>query len=65
MWRKLIKDKNMKNQNKINDINFLEKFEISELEQRLENRWCTTTVTDKDGNVHTIQKSVVNQLVNQ
>jgi hypothetical protein len=41
----------MKNQNKINDINFLEKFEISELEQRLENRWCTTTITDKDGNV--------------
>jgi hypothetical protein len=41
----------MKNQNKVNDINFLEKFEISKLEQRLENRWCATTITDKDGYV--------------
>lgn len=23
-------------------------FEVQELEQRLENRWCTTTVTDNE-----------------
>jgi hypothetical protein len=30
---------------KTNDLNY-ELFQVEELESRLENRWCTTTITD-------------------
>ena len=32
----------------ISDSEVLSFFDVEELEERLENRWCTTTVTDKE-----------------
>jgi hypothetical protein len=30
------------------EIDVLQLFEVAELEERLENRWCTTTIEDKE-----------------